>query len=364
MITLKDIMQLECMNNYEIIAGPKTFHQPIENIAMLDYEPLEKRYDVFLKYEFVVTSLLFGKGNKELINEAILALSKRGISAIAIQKLYDFELDNETIEIINQSQTTLIIYQDVYMEEIIGSVKYLLYKDSDETKYENLINELMQHNSTSETAKRITHELIPDQWNNIRCLLTEPLNKNDSFHFALQQLRISLCNCEIKVYKYKHYYLFIEKGEQNMNNLPITYRHHAISDILNHDELCYALKQVMQAMEYAKDNQIDKVFYANMKSDIFPYAVKDNWLIQNYCKKQMDLICDHDDVYGTNLMETLLCYISCHGDAKQCGNLLYQHPNTIRYRIGKIKDLFNLSNMEEKESYEYLYMLVKFKSNL
>ena len=28
------------------------------------------------------------------------------------------------------------------------------------------------------------------------------------------------------------------------------------------------------------------------------------------------------------------------------------------------KDLFNLSNMEEKESYEYLYMLVKFKSNL
>ena len=71
MITLKDIMQLECMNNYEIIAGPKTFHQPIENIAMLDYEPLEKRYDVFLKYEFVVTSLLFGKANKELILQEI-----------------------------------------------------------------------------------------------------------------------------------------------------------------------------------------------------------------------------------------------------------------------------------------------------
>lgn len=356
MITLKDIMQLECMNNYKIIAGPKTLHQPIENIAMLDYEPLEKRYDVFLKNEFVVTSLLFGKDNKELINEAVLALAKRGISAIAIQKLYDFELDNETIEIINQSQTTLIIYQDVYMEEIIGSVKHLLYKDSDETKYENWINELMQHNSTSETAKRITHELIPDQWNDIRCHLVEPLNKNDSFHLALQQLRMSLCHCEIKIYKYKHYYLFIEG--QNIDNLPITYNHYAISDTLNHDELCYALKQVTQAMEYAKDNQIDKVFYANMKSDVFSYAVKDNWLIQNYCKKQMNTIQNHDDEYGTNLMETLLCYILCHGDAKQCGNQLYQHPNTIRYRIGKIKDLLNLNDLEEKAAYEYLYILV------
>ena len=77
MIILKDIMQLECMNNYKIIAGPKTFHQPIENIAMLDYEPLEKRYDVFLKNEFVVTSLLFGKDNIELINEAVLALANK-----------------------------------------------------------------------------------------------------------------------------------------------------------------------------------------------------------------------------------------------------------------------------------------------
>lgn len=360
MITLSDIMQLECMNNYEIVAGPTTFHQPIINVAMLDHEPLLKRYHDFFKHEFVLTSLLFGKDDPELVKEAILALVDREISVIAIKKLFDFELDQETIDIINKSQTTILVYQDVLMEDIIGAIKQLLYKANDETKYENYMIQLLQYEFINETVKSMTNELIPNNWNKIRCHLVDPLNKNDSPYFALQQLRNNQKNKEIKIYKYKQHYLFIEKENQNID-IPISYSHYAISDTVNHDELCFALKQVTQAMEYAKENKLDKVIYTNMKSDIFSYAVKDNWLIQNYCKKQINKIIEHDETYGTNLMETLLCYISSHGDAKQCGNKLYQHPNTIRYRIGKIKDLFDLNDLEEKASYEYLYMLVHLR---
>lgn len=364
MITLSDIMQLDCMNNYQVIAGPTSFHQPIINVAMLDYEPLEKRYDVFIKNEFVVTSLLFGKDNIDLINEAIIALAKRGISAIAIKKLYDFELDKKTIDMLNQSQTTLILYQDVYMEEIIGSVKHLLYKDSDETKYENWINQLIQCQTIDENTQNITNELIRNDWKNIRCHLIESENKNDSILTALHQMRKSLQNKDVQVYKYQNNYLIIEEVKEESFHLQIAYNHYAVSDILNHDELCFALKQVLQAMDYAKKQHLKKVHYANMKSEIFTYAVKENWLIQHYCNKQIETLLYHDEVYGTNLMETLMCYIQCHGDVKQCGNLLYQHPNTIRYRISKIKDLFYLNELEEKAVYEYLFMLIRFKSDL
>lgn len=362
MITLFDIMQLECMNNTKIIAGPKTFHQSIENIAMLDYEPLEKRYDVFLENEFVLTSLLFARNDSKLIKEAILELVNRNVSAIAIQKLYDFEFDEETINIVNQSNTTILIYRDAYMEEIIGSVKHLLYKHNDETKYENYIQQLINTYSIDETTQSITLELIPIHWEMIRCHLVEP-DKHDSFLIALYQLRKSFGDKLVRIYKYQYYYLVIENvKEEYIHNH--SYNYYAISDVVKNNECCYAIKQALQAMDYAHKYHINRVYYSDMKSEIFTYAVKENWLIQEYCKKQLNKIKNHDETYSTNLMQTLLCYIKCHGDAKQCGNELYQHPNTIRYRIGKIKETLDLVSFEEKEVYEYLFMLVNFKNDL
>lgn len=364
MITLSDVMQLECMVNAKIIAGPQCLHQPIINVAMLDHEPLLKQYDDFFKHEFVLTSLLFGKDNPQLVKEAILELVKREISGIAIKKLFDFELDEETIQQINQSQTTLLVYQGVTMEDIIAPIKNLLYKDQDETKYENWINELLKHESFSESIKMITSNLIPDNWSHVRCHLVEPKSKHDSFYHALQQLRTNVSNKNVKAYKYQRYYLLIEDGTHETGLYENSYTHYSVSELLQRDELQYALKQVVQAMEYSIKHNIEKMNYTDLQSEIFSYAVLDNWLIQHYCKKQMHKIKEHDQNYSTNLMETLNTYISCHGDVKQCGQILYQHPNTVRYRIGKIKELFNLDHLEEKAAYEYLFMLVYLNDSL
>ena len=85
---------------------------------------------------------------------------------------------------------------------------------------------------------------------------------------------------------------------------------------------------------------------------LLPYA-KDKWLIQ-FTQNILKPIRDYD---SGKLLETARVYIQNHGDIKKTSEQLYQHKNTIRYRLNKMQELIKISN--DGEFYEQLSIAVK-----
>ena len=51
------------------------------------------------------------------------------------------------------------------------------------------------------------------------------------------------------------------------------------------------------------------------------------------------LLEEHDDAHGTELAATAEAVARAYGDLRLAAEALHQHPNTVRYRLRKAKDL-------------------------
>ena len=75
-----------------------------------------------------------------------------------------------------------------------------------------------------------------------------------------------------------------------------------------------------------------------------------------FCSAWLGTLRSYDEKNATALYETALCYARCHGDAALAAKRLFQHPNTVRYRMQKAKVLLCGEGAEDKAFYEQLYL--------
>ena len=66
----------------------------------------------------------------------------------------------------------------------------------------------------------------------------------------------------------------------------------------------------------------------------------------------------YDEKYTSNLLDTCRAYIAHHGEISKTAAALYQHPNTIRYRLKKAESLLE-PVIGKEDVYEQLYFLLR-----
>ena len=62
----------------------------------------------------------------------------------------------------------------------------------------------------------------------------------------------------------------------------------------------------------------------------------------------------YDEVHGTELITTAEALVGAYGDIKAVAEALHQHPNTVRYRVRKMKSLLGMDDQTDRE---LLYLL-------
>ena len=56
----------------------------------------------------------------------------------------------------------------------------------------------------------------------------------------------------------------------------------------------------------------------------------------------------YDDEHGTELVRTAEALVNWHGDVKAIAEELHQHPNTVRYRMRKMKAVLGIPHEDDK----------------
>jgi sugar diacid utilization regulator len=91
-------------------------------------------------------------------------------------------------------------------------------------------------------------------------------------------------------------------------------------------------------------------------SILMPY-VDEIW-IHNFYNRIIMPIKNYDEKYNGELFNTAVKYIEKDGKINETANSLFLHKNTIRYRLGKIKELLNMEDYEGR-FYEELSLAIK-----
>jgi len=84
--------------------------------------------------------------------------------------------------------------------------------------------------------------------------------------------------------------------------------------------------------------------------------------LREFCAKRLAPLLEHDRRKGTSLVQTLEVFMDHQHSVVQTARKMFLHPNTVKYRIGRIKELLGPQVLEDDEERLGLYVAVKARN--
>jgi hypothetical protein len=376
-ITVYEATKFKTFKNFKLISGFSGLDNLVEKVGILDWEFFSKMEGQFIQGEFVLTSLLFAKDNPSFIFEAVKALIKDGASGLAIKNIYYENLPLEVVDYANEKAFPIFIFDNsVYFEDIITEVADKIRFADNYEILETKIDILIKKNLNKATVKEIAYEInssFKEHFFVLYCKKKNYFEDNNMIALLERLTRTKNIDLYSSVLKYRNGILIIFTDEmiaekdiaRNANNL--------IERIgINLSEYCIGVSNAHSTLGEL-DNGINESIFAQKTgelsnnsfhhfSDIGIYGIlmphADEIWMHNFYDRIILPIKNYDQKHNTELFDTAIRYIEKDGKIIETANSFFVHKNTIRYRIGKIKELLNMEDCEGS-FYEQLSAAIK-----
>jgi hypothetical protein len=372
MLSLSSLNNFDFFNQLKLIAGQNGLYKNIANVVILDYEGIEEAYYGFQPGDFVITNLMYAKDDPSRIYKSFNSLIEIGVSAFAIKTIFFDTIPDEVIALADEHEVPIFTFSDIFIEDVILNVTDYLRSSTNYDYYEKLIDSFIQKPSYQNEIQQFTGALNISYDNKYASsmYLGFKSNVND---FALQrslnktQLALEQLSArdEIYVVKYKNGMLFIVffKSEESvpgdlkrywknlMHKLSIQaslYNTGINDSVLDISMLDIVMRRAIYAFNMCMSSGKNTRSYSDLGPLNAIYPLLNDSYIEQYRIELINKIepsCKSiQDFYSTESYRTLKSCIDNNFDMISVGNDLFQHQNTIRYRIKKIKELLGITN--------------------
>lgn len=371
MFNVASLFQFDFFSKFTIIAGESGLNRNISNVVILEYEEIEHNYSDFHEGDFVLTSLFYAKDNPDLILSSFSRLMDIGVCAIAVKNVYYTELPKEIIQLADKKMIPIFLFHSIYMEDIILNISDYIRSTRQFDYYEKNLNRLLKENPDPEAITSFIKDINVEFCNYITAMYLEYKNPIDSITFGrdfnkLLYRKSQLHNTnEFFCMKYKNGILFLYHYKEPMdsytvlNNWNWIIRDLSLSreqfnigiteQVLPVNKADISIRQSLYTINAsAKDNvNYDKYGDIGIYNIILP--LKENRYAFHYLQLQYQKLKNYDSKHGKCLIQTLEQFILQNHQIDTTAKKLFQHPNTIRYRIQKIKSILGCKNDFEFE---------------
>jgi hypothetical protein len=240
------------------------------------------------------------------------------------------------------------IFMDKYLENTLSKLFYNVIFDSQNVKnYIPLLNSNGYPTESSYYAAKITNISSPLKLQNCINLLSIKYHiflKNNYYILILQECSKKLLNNFMKNY-------FEIVDNEIASNSSILRPQIGIGEkVSSLSKLYFSYSTASYALKTAKDSNKDCVYFDDLGIFRILSSVSNKELLQNIYFEMLDPIIDYDRKNNTQLLKTLKVYLNFDGSIQKTANFLYNHRNTINYRMKKIHDLLkkDLTSTEDK----------------
>ena len=368
-LTVQDIMELPSGQKMQLIAGKNGMDHPVVSVEIADYEFTpdlklmpEACFDISKAFDpgsFIITSLLFAKDDPAAILSAVKALEEAGMAALAFKQIIYRDLPSEVLAFAEEHDFPILAFgKDVWFENIIFDIMYAVQFDDkvylSEEKIDSMLSGYMSRSELDIILKGISLKL--SSYITVACIVGKSLD-------AGRILR--------------SFYLL--KGFHN-KGLMVRYGNglflittSSSDDFRRHDMIRREIYEVLGIDAYLTcgmsdvhvPSEIDQAFresrYSFISSSIErkPLVRFSDSGIHQVLLPALDhretaafssrLLCSFRD--NSDLMETALEYVAAGGDIVKTAASIHCHQNTIRYRLGRLRNLSGLSASTDSELY-------------
>lgn len=371
-ILVKDLLKLDLFKESQIIAGHNGLNKIINRVSVFDCPIEESRDRVVLQDgDFFISNFFFFKESIEYGIYAINFLDSCKCSGLCITSEY---LDCFSEELINHCNKInfpiLTIDYSTSYGDIIRDVAYLLFKNEKNYLLESQLANLMNTYSLLD-SKKILNTINPHFLDYITAIYF--YSSNTYYNYSSDFLNLLNQNKNNICIPYKNgFILIISYYKDDLKSIESTISYY--SDIIKNNVDKYiigisnnfidlvdartAISQSILCLTSMNKKPFSIIRYKELGIIPWLFSYKDTPEIKNYYQDIINPIKEYDDKYNKDLLKTLIAFVECNGDYKTCSRILYQHENTIRYRILKIKSLLNLED-SSIEFYEKISICIK-----
>lgn len=370
-ITVEEALTLDIFKGFKVIAGKKGLLNEITRVSVWDYELGEEISQNFSPHEFALSTLIAIKDDVNDLYSVVERMIKIGICGLAIKKVYFDHIPDNVIELANKCNFPIMMFKNTYTEDIIVAVN----KAIDQKKeYENLalqIDHILYNNLNEDSIRKIARKInVNFREKNIVVFCKRKVKKSlMTKSFYEKEMEEAFC----KVIPYKNGYVLINTFEDAKSSdiYKVVLRKLkwwgfvqdkyiiGLSDL--HEELGslnIAIQESIYAFEYSATYKKDISFFHDIGINRVVLPTLDNPWVQKYYSDMIKPIIEYDKENETELLDTAVRYVENNGNIKETAAELFQHSNTIRYRIDRVKEIMS-RNCKTKHFYEELSVAVR-----
>lgn len=356
-MNVKNFLQLPITKDFTVVAGSNGLHKPVQNVEILDFEfspDIETvRETIFTPNSVILSSLLFAKQQPEYLLNAVESLIQLKASALAYKPVIYNDLPEEVIALANAHHFPILRFGgDEFFEKIIlETMAYAKTQDYTfflETIMKRLINEEVSDEQITSFLQQLNKPF--EKYLFVANLQMQSLT-NPQWMQPFLQLEPLLKSGVICKYKNSIFILVTNQSEQfqfeNFLNEWLTLYNISTDELIvgysqvhaTQTEFHLAVREAYFARIMAEMDMTPTCHYKHLGSDILLLELhrKDPQFARNYVNGYLGPLLD--EKADADLINTAITYISKKGNIKEVAVAHFCHPNTIRYRMTKIRQL-------------------------
>lgn len=371
--------------NVSLIAGSGGLSRIVKDVGILDYEldtSLRSKYfhTSLFRDQLVLTTFLCAKEDISMIGEGIKHLLKQDASGLAIRNVFHLPIPESVLRYADSRNFPIILINsmEIYFEKIIYDVNRYVERMSDINFMQNEVNILLSRKlSTDEVREhaKLINPSFEEKYIAIYFMSRDYFSESDFLECFERYDKSCFSTPASTMCLYKHGAFLFYSCDDTSVMFYDTFVSQAVKEIFpdasnytigvsrphfSLGEFSVCIRESLRAALLNKNLQKSFLRYGELGSYeiIFPFAKSRE--MQDFKRKVLEPINEHDAENNTTLFETLVEYILSGCNMHVAAKRTLQHENTVRYRLEKIALLTGL-DFKSPPQLEELALAVKIE---
>lgn len=362
MIHIKELFRLQNIHRLRLIAGQDGLERTVTEAVLFEYDPSRVQLPDFYRGDLVVTTLAYARGDAKLVAHSLQALMNQGIAGLMVKTAYFSELPQAVITLANRLGTPVFLFDDTYIEEVILQVTDLIRGKRHFAGYEQDVDALMRGDLTEEQTRERARRIDPLGQSSYRIYAVSPKERmitlDDKLYALMETDADAAHRCTF--IEWRRMMLALCREEDGLSAQEALTRFGDLltragvdrqSIVIGQSDLREARAQMgaslCEAVYAARAAKLcGKAELAAHELGLYAYLfpMSDNPFVCDRCRRVLSAIREYDAQNHTNLEQTALVYVKENMEIAAAAKVLFQHPNTVRYRLSKIQRIIGMED--------------------
>lgn len=379
MIFIKELQRLTNIEHLRLIAGQEGLGRTVTTAVLFEYDPSRVLTPDFYEGDLVLTTLSYARGEPELVDQSLITLLRQNVAGIVIKTAYFSKVSDEVLALANQMGTPVFLFDNTYIEDVLLQVMDLIRGNSRFRGYEKDLHALMQGGLSHMQIRDVLKNLNAGQMDEYEVIGMYPEGPMSDYERAV------LLAFE-RNHDLERSYTFMEMDrmmlalhrlngpetsgggtgtawladEMKIKSMKDNRCGIGISSRMSDPYLIgNAIWEAVIAARVSafRNNEIIESEMLGIDAYILP--MMQSPFLSYRCQQDWKRLTEYDDENHSALAETAETYVEKDLDVAATAAAMFQHTNTIRYRLKKIRSLMGCDS--EVMFHAMLYLVIHLK---